>query len=190
MPLDKSFFLQPEAVESVGVMDKLKGLVANNRPEIASLVSRLIGISFGATVSYFLFKYLMKNLDPTNSDKVSAIARAEYIMRELGVKNLELNEYELCIASNLVLPKNIECSWEDIGGLDHIIEDLKETVIYPLRNFNNTGMINSAATANALGKRSKLIQPPKVSIQHFIAINHETLYVAKIPYKYHQALES
>lgn len=84
-------------------------------------------------------------------------------MKELGVKNLELNEYELCIASNLVLPKNIDCSWEDIGGLEHIIEDLKETVIYPLQNFNasNTGIKNSLATANAIGKRSKLIQPPK-----------------------------
>jgi len=105
----------------------------------------------------------MKHLDPTSGDKLSAIAKAEYIMKELGVSNIELNEYELCIASNLVLPKNIDCSWEDIGGLEHIIEDLKQTVIYPLKNFNtiNTGIQNSLATANAIGKRSKLIQAPK-----------------------------
>lgn len=161
--VDKNILLRPEAVQSAGFVEKLKSIVANNRPEIASLISRLIGISFGATVSYFLFKYLMKQIDPTNNDKLSAITKAEYIMKELGVSNIEFNEYELCIASNLVLPRNIECSWQDIGGLEHIIDDLKTTVIYPLKNFNtsNTGIKNSLATSNALGKRSKLIQPPK-----------------------------
>lgn len=163
MSIAKELFLTPKVVQPVGFTSQLKSMIANNRPEIASLISRLIGISFGATVSYFLFKYLMKHLDPTNSDKLGAIARAESIMKELGVSKMELNEYELCIASNLVLPKNIDCTWQDIGGLEHIIDDLKETVIYPLKNFNttNTGIKNSLATANALGKRSKLIQPPK-----------------------------
>ncbi len=165
MPISREFqsILNSAPVEQVSFVDKLKNVISNNRPEIASNLSRLIGISFGATISYFIFRYLMKQMDPTSSDKLSAIAKAEYIMKELGVSNIELNEYELCIASNLVLPRNIECSWEDIGGLDHIIEDLKQTVIYPLKNFNttNTGIKNSIATANALGKRSKLIQAPK-----------------------------
>lgn len=168
MPIENNFFLGTKPIESVvdsvSLADKLKDVIANNRPEIASLISRLIGISFGATVSYFLFRYLIKHLDPSNSDKLGAIARAESIMKELGItSNIELNEYELCIAANLVVPKNIDCSWEDIGGLEHIIEDLKETVIYPLKSFNptNTGIKNSLATANAIGKRSKLIQPPK-----------------------------
>lgn len=167
MAIDKNFFLTPEIIEKAGLMDKLKNFIANNKPALTSLLGRLIGISITSAMSYFLFKYLietMKNMDPTNNEKLGAIAKAETIMKELGVSNLELNEYELCIASNLVLPKNIECSWQDIGGLEHIIEDLKETVIYPLKNFNtsNTGIKNSLATANAIGRRSKLIQPPKV----------------------------
>lgn len=166
MQLEKNFFLSHEVVEKVGLVEKLKNFIANNKPALTSLLGRLIGISITSAMSYFLFKYLietMKNMDPTNNEKLGAIAKAETIMKELGVSNIELNEYELCIASNLVLPKNIECSWQDIGGLEHIIEDLKETVIYPLKNFNTSesGFKNSLATANAIGRRSKLIQPPK-----------------------------
>ena len=139
-------------------------LIANNRHQIASLLSKLVGLTLGATMTYFLFKWLMKNLDPTNNDKLGAIARAEKIMKELGCKNLELNEYELCIASNIVVPKNIDCSWQDIGGIDHIIDDLRETVIYPLKYFNTAPSSlrnDSASTSNVINKRSKLIQPPK-----------------------------
>lgn len=75
----------------------------------------------------------------------------------------ELNEYELVIASNIILPSQIDCSWEDIGGLDHIADELRETVIYPLRNFDiGKGKDPSSYTAVAYTtKRSRLVQPPK-----------------------------
>ena len=76
MPIENNFFLGTKPIESVvdsvSLADKLKDVIANNRPEIASLISRLIGISFGATVSYFLFRYLIKHLDPSNSDKLGS----------------------------------------------------------------------------------------------------------------------
>lgn len=58
-----------------------------------------------------------------------------------------MNEYELCIASNLVDPDSIPICWDDIGGLDDVIQDLKDTVILPFRL--------------DLGKQSSLAQPPK-----------------------------
>ncbi|KAL1903020.1 mitochondrial dynamin GTPase Msp1 [Sporothrix stenoceras] len=47
-------------------------------------------------------------------------------------EELELNEYENMIALEVVAPEDISVGFDDIGGLDDIIEELKESVIYPL----------------------------------------------------------
>jgi ATP-dependent 26S proteasome regulatory subunit len=135
-----------------------KQFLTDNQRQIVSLLSKLLGVSVSAITTYFLLKWLMKTLDPTNADKLSAKTRAEKIMKQIGIRDVDLNEYELLIASNIVLPHNIDCSWQDIGGLEHIIEDLRETVIYPLKNFE----LYQSSNANGLiHKRSRLIQPPK-----------------------------
>lgn len=136
-----------------------KEFYMNNQRQILSILSKLLGLSISAVTSYLLLKWFMKTLDPTNADKLSAKTRAEKIMKLIGISNIELNEYELFIASNITLPKDIDCSWQDIGGLDHIIDDLRETVIYPLKNFESIS--KSSITNNFINKRSRLIQPPK-----------------------------
>jgi SpoVK/Ycf46/Vps4 family AAA+-type ATPase len=45
---------------------------------------------------------------------------------------LKLNQYEQIIAMEVVAPEDIRVTFEDIGGLDLIIEELRESVIYPL----------------------------------------------------------
>jgi len=47
-------------------------------------------------------------------------------------KDLALNQYESIIAMEVVAPQDIPVSFDDIGGLEDIIEELKESVIYPL----------------------------------------------------------
>ena len=129
-----------------------------NKKQILNILSRLLGLTVSATVTYFLFKWLMKQMDPTNSDKLAAKSRADRILKEIGLKNIELNEYELVIASNLIMPNNIDVSWEDIGGLEHIISDLRETVIYPLKRVSPVP--SSPAGVRDTSKRSRLIKPP------------------------------
>ena len=46
--------------------------------------------------------------------------------------DLVLNQYEQAIAMDVVAPNDIPVSFRDVGGLDDIIEELKESVIYPL----------------------------------------------------------
>ncbi|KAI4730349.1 putative membrane-spanning ATPase [Aureobasidium sp. EXF-10728] len=46
--------------------------------------------------------------------------------------NLVLTPYEQTIAMEVVAPWEIPVSFDDIGGLDDIIEELREAVIYPL----------------------------------------------------------
>lgn len=43
-----------------------------------------------------------------------------------------LNQYEQTIAMEVVSPKEIPVTFEDIGGLEDIIDELRESVIYPL----------------------------------------------------------
>lgn len=48
------------------------------------------------------------------------------------VEDLVLNEYENLVALEVVAPEDISVGFDDIGGLEGIIEELKESVIYPL----------------------------------------------------------
>lgn len=49
-----------------------------------------------------------------------------------GPQELVLNEYENMVALEVVAPQDISVGFEDIGGLEDIIEELKESIIYPL----------------------------------------------------------
>jgi ATP-dependent 26S proteasome regulatory subunit len=40
----------------------------------------------------------------------------------------------LCIAANLVDPDSMAITWDDIGGLKDVIEQIKETVIFPFKS--------------------------------------------------------
>lgn len=48
------------------------------------------------------------------------------------MSTMKLNQYEHVILQDLVFPEDIPVSFEDIGGLGNIVEELKESVIYPL----------------------------------------------------------
>ncbi|CAN9323629.1 unnamed protein product [Alternaria alternata] len=52
--------------------------------------------------------------------------------RRPRIQDLNLSTYEQTIAMEVVAPEEIPVSFEDIGGLDSIIDELKESVIYPL----------------------------------------------------------
>jgi SpoVK/Ycf46/Vps4 family AAA+-type ATPase len=129
--------------------DQLKEFMSTHKHQIASILSKLIGVTVSAGISYLFLKWLMNSMDPTAKEKKIAKEKTELILKKLGLKNSNLNEYEELIAINIILPQDIECSWSDIGGLDHLVNDLRETVIYPLKN--NTSKYT----------RSKLVQAPK-----------------------------
>lgn len=63
----------------------------------------------------------------------------------------QLTDYEMMIANHIVDPKNIRVSWENIAGLEHVIQELKETVILPIQR-------------KELFEDSQLTQAPKVPI--------------------------
>ncbi|KAK1881309.1 ATPase family AAA domain containing protein 1-B [Dissostichus eleginoides] len=115
------------------------------RNEVLGLIFRLT--IFGA-VTYFTIKWMVDAIDPTRKQKLEAQKQAEKLMRQIGVKNVKLSEYEMSIAAHLVDPLSMQITWRDIAGLDEVITELKETVILPVQKRH-------------LFLGSRLLQPPK-----------------------------
>lgn len=61
---------------------------------------------------------------------------------------IDLNEHELRIALQLVSGEEEGTTWDEIGGAEDIIEDLKDRVILPLQLAGET--INTSTIANYL----------------------------------------
>lgn len=45
-----------------------------------------------------------------------------------------MNDYELVIAAHLVVPDDLNVSWKDIAGLDSVVQELKESVVLPVKH--------------------------------------------------------
>uniref|UniRef100_A0A3P8VTJ8 Outer mitochondrial transmembrane helix translocase n=1 Tax=Cynoglossus semilaevis TaxID=244447 RepID=A0A3P8VTJ8_CYNSE len=116
-----------------------------SRNEVVGLLLRLT--VFGAA-TYYSIKWVMEAMDPTSKQKNQAKKRAEQLMKSIGVEDVTLTEYEMNIASHLVDPRSMKVSWEDIAGLDEVVNELQDTVILPFQK-------------RRLLARSKLFQPPR-----------------------------
>lgn len=97
------------------------------------ILSSLLGLTASIAVSYLGIRYIAKVLDPTYKEKQEAQKRAQKLLNQLGIVNVKLTDYELCVAANLVDPVSMSVSWEDIGGLQDMMEDLQETVLLPFK---------------------------------------------------------
>ncbi|KAG5440428.1 hypothetical protein PCK2_000561, partial [Pneumocystis canis] len=87
---------------------------------------------------YYVFKQILKNLDLFGERKAQIKEKSNKILlklqEEFGIskKELNLNEYERAIITEVVLNKDINTTFNMIGGLENIISELYETVILPL----------------------------------------------------------
>ncbi|KXJ11447.1 ATPase family AAA domain-containing protein 1 [Exaiptasia diaphana] len=85
------------------------------------------------TFTYYGVKWLMDALDPTKKSRLAAQKQAEQLLKKIGVEGVQLSEYELAIAADLVDPLSMPVEWTQIGGLRETIEEVKETVILPFK---------------------------------------------------------
>lgn len=113
-------------------------------------VLSVLRVGLIAAVSVLTFKLMINVIDPTRKQKTKAKEQAERTLQRIGMSNLKnvLTEYELTIASQLVNPEEIDIKWSDIAGLDDLIDELKATVILPMK-------------VPQLSYYSKLHEPPK-----------------------------
>ncbi|XP_046969279.1 outer mitochondrial transmembrane helix translocase isoform X1 [Vanessa cardui] len=122
-----------------------------------------IRVAFVSAVTYFSIKWLVNQIDPTSKSRKKAEERAREQLRKIscraglgGRHSLvldKLTDHEMIIASQLVVPEEINVNWKDIAGLDHLINELRETVILPIQK-------------RELFADSRLTQPPKGVLLH------------------------
>ncbi|POY70876.1 hypothetical protein BMF94_6053 [Rhodotorula taiwanensis] len=83
---------------------------------------------------YYAFKVIMNQVDPAKTKRKEAKNKSKEALGKLGIdlSTLDLNEHEEVIASEVVSADEIQVTFKDVGGLDPIISQLREAVIFPL----------------------------------------------------------
>ncbi|KAF2824317.1 AAA-domain-containing protein [Ophiobolus disseminans] len=137
-------------------------MASNKKSGLTGYLPDILMAAAAPLIAYFVIRNLLARLDPEAQQKEEARAKASAATRKLDailtgkrrksrnngeydseeefdrrssrprIQDLNLNTYEQTIAMEVVAPEEIPISFEDIGGLDSIIEELKESVIYPL----------------------------------------------------------
>lgn len=95
----------------------------------------------------YLINRITETSDPDHEKKEQTRIKSAAILRRLDApedgsigadpsrprrEDLVLSQYEQAVLQDLVFPEDIPVSFDDIGGLSHVIEELRESVIYPL----------------------------------------------------------
>ncbi|KAL3232517.1 Outer mitochondrial transmembrane helix translocase [Nakaseomyces bracarensis] len=99
-----------------------------------------ISVLIGTGISlYYLVNRLLNDMEngPMGGRSKEARAQQSQKWEKLLEKNpelekTELSAYERTILSSVVIAEDIDVTFKDIGGLDSVIADLNESVIYPL----------------------------------------------------------
>lgn len=119
------------------------------RSLILSLGTRALALVGSMVFSYLLIRYALKHMDPTHEEKKRQKELAEIISKKMNLPRAmvnNFNEYEMCLLADLINPSDINVTWQDIGGLDEIIDNVRQTVIYPLQHpelFNQSKLLTT-----------------------------------------------
>lgn len=98
-----------------------------------------LSVLIGTGISlYYLINRLLNDVEtgPIGRSKESkakeTVQLSRLIERNPELEDVDLNSYEKSVLTSVVTPEEINLSFKDIGGLDAIITDLHESVIFPL----------------------------------------------------------
>lgn len=118
-----------------------------------------VRVAFVSAVTYFSIKWLVNQIDPTSKSRKKTEEKAKEQLRKARMASKQpllldkLSDHEMMIASQIVIPEEINVNWTDIAGLDNLIQELRETVILPVQR-------------RELFAGSRLTQPPKGVLLH------------------------
>lgn len=86
--------------------------------------------------SWLILRWALKQMDPNRSAKQTAKERRKQLEKRLGRAVKLDGAYEDVVAQAVINPACIDVSLGDVGGLDHIVEDVTRNVITPMRHPN------------------------------------------------------
>ncbi|KAF8921598.1 P-loop containing nucleoside triphosphate hydrolase protein [Mucidula mucida] len=81
--------------------------------------------------AYYTLRWVWDSYAGT-SKKTKVSGKPLEALKKLGHSSLELDDFELQIANEVIHPDEINVRFSDIGGLETIVSSLRESVIYPL----------------------------------------------------------
>lgn len=88
--------------------------------------------SLAATARLSSFFREQQNHEDEEEEDDQDRADGHAAVRRVRPEDLRLNQYEQSIAMEVVAPSEIPVTFDDIGGLDHIVDELQEAIILPL----------------------------------------------------------
>lgn len=83
--------------------------------------------------SWLILRWALKQLDPNKSNRAASKERKKALAKRLGRPVNTDGQYEDIIAQEVVNPALISITLQDVGGLDHVIDDLKRNIITPMK---------------------------------------------------------
>lgn len=105
-----------------------------------------LAVILGSSVSMY---YLLKAIFGQNDSGLSADQkqRAYTAAGRMDPKVVSgLSEYEMKLLPNVIHPEEINSGFDDIGGLEHVVDELKESVLFPLTHmeqFENAPLLQA-----------------------------------------------
>ena len=139
----KKKFIRFFQKDSMVLLTKFSRKINLKDPRIRLLLTHGFAFISSIIFSYLFLNFLTKYFDPTYEER----RRAKLSLKKCNLSNKivkNLNQYELYILNDLINPKDINISWNDIGGLNNIISDIRQTIIYPLQHpelFNRSKLL-------------------------------------------------
>ncbi|KAJ2710410.1 mitochondrial dynamin GTPase Msp1 [Coemansia spiralis] len=131
------------------------------QPQTRKLLLDTFFIVASQVLTYYGIRYILSNArggsGGSSSEDQQLQERSKAVARRLNLGGLKLNSYETTIMSEVILPEDVAVSFAQIGGLDDIIQDLDESVIYPL---NHPQLFTSASGLLGSPKGILLYGPP------------------------------
>lgn len=99
-----------------------------------------LSVLFGTAISvYYLVNRLLAETEggPLGGKSKESKERQSLVWQRLcqvnpALEEVSLNSYERSVLASVITPQDIDVTFDDIGGLEDVVEELTESVIYPL----------------------------------------------------------
>lgn len=97
----------------------------------AALLGEVLSAAIATGFLVWGLKITLSYMDPYREGRKEAKRQAALLKQRLG-RNIELNEFELLLASSVLNPSSIDVKLDDIGGLEHVKDEMRLKVLKPL----------------------------------------------------------
>jgi len=106
--------------------------------------------------AYISARIISAVLDPDSEQKKRSKQTVASLMKTLGIKGkaLQLTDHEILMATQLINTAETDACWDDVGGQEELIKEIRDTLVLPLR------LKNSASSLLAPPKGVLLYGPP------------------------------